>query len=77
MKHQKIVVTLNVPDQVVEEFQAIGWRLNTNKDSPVVSGVVVPEELIWDKECDPLIPVGYSISCPDSEGYCTIDGIKS
>ena len=75
MKQTKIKVTVNVPEQVIDEFQTLGWTLNPSKDSPVVSGAIVPAELIWQKDCDPAVPVGYTISCPNEEGYCNIDGI--
>lgn len=73
---QKIIMSVNVPENVIAAFVAAGWTINPPTDAPVVSGAIVDSELVWDKDGDPIIPREHSISCPDAEGYCKIDGIE-
>lgn len=75
MQEKPLVVTANVPDDIIAAFVAAGWDFVASQDSPVVSGASVPDALTWNKDETPVIPHGHSISCPNEKGYCTIDGI--
>ena len=75
MQEKPLLVTANVPEYIIDAFIASGWEFVASMDSPVVSGASVPDALTWNKCEMPVIPHGYSISCPNEKGYCTIGGV--